>query len=162
MIEEDHVLPGERFKADVPGVVLDVLRNAGVVGGGGFNLQRLRRQESGKPDRSRRADLHLGEAFFLKVLEQFEKWGKANLKTVVFRKIKVGDRGEYLESAGLDKLPHLRFGTIFLLLLRTQAGDHRKLNVAPHCFPNHAFDTAGDAVDLEERVGQQSDFRVVR
>ena len=92
-------------------VVLHILGNVGVIRRRGFNLKRLRRQQPGQPDCSRRADLHLREAFFLKILEQLEKRRKANLKSVVLREIEVGDRGEYLEPARLDESPNLRFAS---------------------------------------------------
>src|SRR5579863_9649050 len=99
MIKENHVLPGERFKADIVGVILDVLWNAGVVCSGGFNLECLRCQKAGKSDGSRRADLHLREALFLKVLEQLEKRRKTNLKPVVLREIEISSRCEYLQPS---------------------------------------------------------------
>src|SRR5262245_418290 len=103
MIEKHHVLPCQRFKTDVPGVVLDIFRNVSVIRSGRFDLKSLSRQKPGEPDRSRRADLHLGKPFFLEISQQLEKRGKANLESVVLREINVGDGGEYLQASRLDE-----------------------------------------------------------
>src|SRR5262249_26746973 len=67
VIEHHHVLPCERFKADVPRVVLDILWNVGVIRRRCFNLKCLCRQQSRKPNRSWGADLHFRGAFFLEI-----------------------------------------------------------------------------------------------
>src|SRR5262249_404114 len=69
VIERHHVLPCERFKADVPRVVLDVLGNVGVIRRRGFDLKCLRRKQCRNPHGSRRANLDLRRAFFLKIPE---------------------------------------------------------------------------------------------
>src|SRR5262249_16786936 len=157
MIERHHVLPRECFKADVPCVILDILGNVGVVRRRSFDLKCFRRQQCRKPHRSGGADLDLRCAFFLQIPEEFEKRRKANLKSVVFGKVQIGDGGEYFEPARVDKSSNLRFGAVLPLLFPTQASDHREFNTAPHGFSNHSFDADRHSIHFEERIRQQCD-----
>src|SRR5262245_22980200 len=158
MIEEHHVLPGECLQTDVAGVVLHIFGNVRVICRSGFDLKRLRCQQSRQPYNSRGADLHFGEALFLDVLQQFQKWRKANLKPVIFREIEISNCREYFEPTRFDELPDVWLRAISPLLLRAKAGNDREVDTAPRGFGNHAFYRYGNAVDFKKRVGQQCKF----
>src|SRR5262249_724519 len=158
MIEKHHVLPRECFQTDVPCVVLHIFRNVGVICRRRFDLKRLCCEQTGKSDSSRSADLYLRETAFLEILQQLEQRRKVDVKSVVLRKIHIGNRGEYLEAARIDEFADTWVGTVFTLFFRAKARDDREPDVAPYRLVDHAFDAHGHTVDFEKRIRQQSDF----
>ena len=105
VIEEQHVLPRNRLQAHVLGVVFDVFGNTGVIRRGCFNLQEFGCDQTGNADYTGRAELNLGEATLLQILQHVEHRRKADLQSVVFRKPKICHRGEKLEPPAVNVLP---------------------------------------------------------